>query len=300
MANKVIYIKSIAELHKYYDCTKPKHSLVSVIDLATLNTNLLKEPVSLQMDLYIIACKKFKGQLTYGRTHYDFEDGSLLFTSPGQILSSSLDAEIQEGWALFFHPDLLYSTMLGKIIHRYSFFLYDLNEALHVSNEEKLILQECIHKIKREYEQNVDKHTHGLIVSNIELMLNYCDRFYDRQFYTRAKPSKDLVQRFELLLNEYFTSDTTDQHGIPEVNYFASRLSVSAKYLADVLHKFTGKTTQEHIHLKLIEKAKALLWSTDLSISEIAYRLGFEHAPHFTKMFKAKTGKTPSFFRNLN
>lgn len=300
MENKLVTIASINELHRFYGCDKPKHPLVSVMDLATIRPELYEERLAYQMALYIISCKSFKGIIKYGRQPYDFEEGSLLFTSPNQVLSAEPDVKLEEGWALFIHPDLLNATSLGKKMHQYSFFQYDINEALHISDDEKQILQDCIDKIKREYSQNIDKHTHGLIVSNIELLLNYCDRFYDRQFITRAKANHDIVQRFETLLNDHFASETLIQTGLPDVSYSASKLNISPKYLSDVLSKHTGKSTQEQIHLKLIEKAKLLLWGNDKSISEIAYQLGFEHASHFTKLFKTKTGSTPRAYRNLN
>ncbi|RFM26258.1 helix-turn-helix domain-containing protein [Deminuibacter soli] len=300
MENKLIQISSINQLHRYYDCGKPQHPLVSVIDLSTIRHNLFAENVSLRMSLYIISCKRFTGKLHYGRQQYDFEEGSLLFTAPGQVISSDPEVQLEEGWALFFHPDLINATTLGQTIHRYSFFLYDTSEALHVSDEEKQLLQDCVNKIKREYTQNIDKHTQGLVVSNIELLLNYCNRFYDRQFLTRAKSGNDIVQRFERLLHACFAQDTLIATGLPDVKYFASQLNISPKYLSDLLSRYTGKTTQEHLHLQLTEKAKSLLWGTNQSISEIAYGLGFEHPSHFTKMFKTKTGLSPREYRNGN
>ena len=201
---------------------------------------------------------------------------------------------------LFFHPDLINGTSLAKKINEYSFFNYEANEALHISDDEKIILKDCVEKIEKEYSQNIDKHTQGLIVSNLELLLNYCDRFYDRQFLTRGKVSKDIVQRFEHLLNDYFAQPAEINAGLPEVNFFASHLNLSPNYLSDLLNRFTGKTTQEHIHLKLVDTAKSLLWNTEKSISEIAYELGFRYPSHFTKVFKTKTGLTPKQYRSVN
>ena len=248
----------------------------------------------------MISCKSFKGCLHYGRQLYDFEEGSLLFTAPGQVIRADPGVQLEEGWALFFHPDLLSGTSLGQNIHRYSFFLYDLNEALHVSEAEKLILLDCLKNIECEYEQRIDNHTQGIIVSIIGLLLTYSIRFYNRQFLTRAKANHDIVKRFELLLKDYFEQETLINIGLPEVNYFASRLRVSPNYLSDLLHKYTGKSTISHIHLKLTDQAKLLLWGTGKSISEIAYVLGFEHPSHFTKLFKSKTGLTPREYRNDN
>jgi AraC family transcriptional regulator, transcriptional activator of pobA len=223
-----------------------------------------------------------------------------MFTASNQVISPSPDLQIEEGWALVFHPDLLNNSALGVKINSYSFFHYDANEALHISDDEKLMLKDCVEKISKEYSQNIDKHTQTLIQNNIELLLNYCDRFYDRQFITRAKVSHDVVQKFERMLKDYFNNESLIDLGLPDVKYFASALNLSPNYLSDLLKRYTGKSTQEHTHLQLIEKAKILLWGSDKSISEIAYELGFEHPSHFTKIFKTKTGKSPTEYRHLN
>jgi len=300
MPDKYIDLQSISDLHKLVTYIPPRHSLVSVIDHADFYAKRPKADVFYRFGFYTISCKKFEGLLKYGKGYYDFSEGSLLFTAPGQVLAPGADVTVEEGWALFFHPDLIHGTDLGRKIHQYSFFNYETNEALHISEEEKLTIKDCVAKIEREYSQNIDKHSQGLIVNNIELLLNYCSRFYDRQFYTRAKVNSDVVQQFEKLLKDYFSQETLIEAGLPNVKYFASALSLSPNYLSDLLSKFTGKTTQEHIHLELIDKAKSLLWGTNNSISEIAYGLGFEHPSHFTKIFKSKTGKSPSEYRHLN
>jgi len=300
MTDKYIDLESIGDLHKLVKYAPPKHPLVSVIDHADFYKKRPKEDAFYCFGFYTISCKKFEGLLKYGKGYYDFSEGSLLFTAPGQVIAPGPDVKVEEGWALFIHPDLIHGTELGRKIHQYSFFNYDANEALHISEEEKLIIKDCVAKIEREFSQNIDKHSQGLIVSNIELLLNYCNRFYDRQFYTRAKVNSDVLQRFETLLKDYFSQSSLIETGLPSVKYFASRLNLSPNYLSDLLNKFTGKTTQEHIHLQLIDKAKSLLWGTNNSISEIAYGLGFEHASHFTKIFKSKTGKSPSAYRHLN
>jgi AraC-like DNA-binding protein len=300
MPDKYIDLQSISDLHKLVKFVPPRHPLISIIDHADFYKKRPKEDVFYRFGFYTISCKKFEGLLKYGKGYYDFNEGSLMFTAPGQVLAPGPDVTVDEGWALFIHPDLIYGTDLGKKIHQYSFFNYEVNEALHISEEEKLIIQDCIAKIEREYSQNIDKHSQGLIVSNIELLLNYCNRFYDRQFYTRAKVNSDVVQQFEKLLKDYFSQSTLIETGLPNVKYFASRLNLSPNYLSDLLHRFTGKTTQEHIHLELIDKAKYLLWGSQKSVSEIAYSLGFEHPSHFTRLFKAKTGYAPSNYRHLN
>jgi len=295
-----IDITTISELHHYYNYGKPKHPLITIINLTEARPNRPAEEAFFRVGFYSIFCKRFDGIMKYGRSHYDFEEGSLMFSAPGQIISTSSGTTYVEGWGLFFHPDLLNRTGLGRKIHDYSFFNYDANEALQISDEEKNTLSDCLKKIENEYQQNIDKHSQGLIVDNLQLMLNYCNRFYDRQFFTRAKVNNDIVQRFESVLKKYFSQETLIDIGLPDVKYFASELNLSSSYLSDLLNKYTGKTTQEHMHLHLIEKAKSLLLGTEKSISEIAYTLGFEHPSHFTKLFKTKTGKAPTEYRHLN
>jgi AraC-like DNA-binding protein len=301
MPEKFIDIESISDLHRLMQRPAPKHPLVSLVDHTDFYALRPTTEATYRFGFYTISCKKFEGVLRYGRGTYDFDKGSLMFTAPGQAISAGPDIiKVDEGWALFVHPDLLYGTDLGKKMHQYSFFNYEVNEALHISEDENLILQDCTANIQKEYLQNIDKHTQGLIVSNIELLLNYCNRFYDRQFYTRAKVNTDVVQRFEKLLKDYFSQDSLIEKGLPQVSVFASGLNLSPNYLSDLLQKFTGKTTLEHIHLEVVNRAKSMLWGTDASISEIAYQLGFEHPSHFTKLFKTKTGMAPSDFRGLN
>ncbi len=300
MSERYVDVESISELQGRYGAGKPKHPLITVIDLSQNKINRPRDVVFYRLGFYTIYCKKFKGMLKYGRSYYDFNEGSLMFTAPGQVISSSPGLHIEEGWGLFFHPDLINTSALGRKINDYSFFHYEANEALHVSEEEKNLLTACVENIRREYAQNIDKHTQSLILSNIELLLNYCSRFYDRQFYTREKVNSDIVQQFEKLLKDYFARETLINSGLPNVGYFASRMNLSPNYLSDLLHKFTGKSTQEHIHLQLVDKAKSMLWSTQISVSEIAYELGFEHPSHFTRLFKHKTGYSPSDYRHQN
>jgi AraC-like DNA-binding protein len=299
-AQPIINIGSISDLHNLVKRPQPRHPLISVIDHTDFYAEKPKDDSLYMFGFYTISCKKFEGLLHYGKSQYDFREGSLMFTAPGQVIGAGPDCKVDEGWALFIHPDLLHGSALGKKMHQYSFFHYEVNEALHISEEENKIIKDCVDKIAREYMHAIDKHTQGLIVSNVELLLNYCSRFYDRQFYTRAKVNSDVVQRFEVLLKDYFGQQSLIEAGLPPVTYFASKLNLSPNYLSDLLQKSTGKSTVEHIHLELVEKAKSLLWGTPGSISEIAYELGFEHPSHFTKIFKAKTGKSPSEFRELN
>src|ERR1700744_2631075 len=300
MTEQFTDIESISDLLQLYGAGSPKHPLITVIDLGKYRTLGRGPARSYRLGFYSIFCKKFSGVLKYCRSYYDFSEGSMMFTAPGQVTSTSDGPRHEEGWGLFFHPDLINNSPLGLKIQQYSFFQYEANEALHVSEEEKATLAAVIENIKKEYGQNIDQHTQGLIQSNIELLLNYCSRFYDRQFYTRQKVSSDVVQQFEKLLKDYFAQETLINSGIPGVKYFASELNLSPNYLSDLLNKFTGKTTQEHIHLQLVDKAKSLLWSTGKSVSEIAYALGFEHPSHFTRLFKHKTGYAPSGYRHLN
>ena len=299
-AQPITNIHSISDLHDMVKRPRPRHPLISVVDHTEFYTERPEYDGLYQFGFYTISCKKFDGLLHYGKSQYDFKEGSLMFTAPGQVIGAGPDCKVHEGWALFIHPDLLHGSALGKKMHEYSFFHYEVNEALHISNEEDKIIKDCVDKIAREYMQGIDKHTQPLIVSNVELLLNYCNRFYDRQFYTRAKVNSDVVQRFEALLKDYFNQSNLIEAGLPPVTWFASKLNLSPNYLSDLLQKSTGKSTVEHIHLELVEKAKTLLWSTEGSISEIAYELGFEHPSHFTRIFKAKTGKSPSEYRNHN
>jgi AraC-like DNA-binding protein len=300
MSESYIDIESISELCELYNVGKPKHPLVTVIDMSDNNINRPRGDFTYRLGFYTIFCKKFTGTLRYGRSYYDFSEGSLMFTAPGQVISTSPDMSIEEGWGLFFHPDIVNAGALGRKMMEYSFFHYEANEALHLSEDEKNILTTCVQNISKECLQNIDKHTNRLIQANIELLLNYCSRFYDRQFYTREKVNIDVVQEFEKLLKDYFAQDTLINSGLPNVIYFASRMNFSPNYLSDLLQRFTGKTTQEHIHLQLVDRAKSLLWSTQMPVSEIAYMLGFEHPSHFTRLFKSKTGYAPSDYRHLN
>ncbi|PZF70978.1 helix-turn-helix domain-containing protein [Taibaiella soli] len=289
-------IKSISALHEFFHYEKPVHPLITIVDLAKVDRSHRTNGASYRLDMYSIACKRIEGQMKYGRTSYDFSEGTLMFTAPDQVLTPDAENKVT-GWGIYIHPDFLNASTRGRKLTEYSFFGYDANEALHISDAENKTLEDCLKNIQQEISTNLDNHSYNLILTNLELMLSYCARFYDRQFLTRVKVSNDIVERFERLLSDYFAQDSLIETGLPDVSYFASRLNVSANYLSDLLTKYTGKPTLEHIHLKLIDKAKSLLWSTDKSIREIAYELGFEHASHFTKLFKNKTGVAPKLFR---
>lgn len=300
MPQSFIDIDSISDLHQLYGIGKPKHPLITVIDLATTQINHRKAGAAYRLSFYTIFCKQVSSPVKYGRSYYDFSEGSMMFTAPGQVITSSADAYTETGWGLFVHPDLIHSSSLGRRINEYTFFHYETSEALHISDEEKQTLEACLQNIQKEYGQNIDKHTHRLVQSNLELLLNYCSRFYDRQFYTRQKVSTDAVQQFEKLLTDYFAQPTLINVGLSSVTYFAEQMHLSPNYLSDLLHRFTGKTTQEHLHWQVVDKAKSLLWSTNQSVSEIAYALGFTYPSQFSRLFKNKTGYAPSDYRHLS
>lgn len=300
MPENFVEVDSVSILHELYGLSKPAHPLITVIDLKTVKNNQRDQAVAYRLGLYAIFCKQVNGLVKYGRSHYDFDEGSMMFMSPGQVVKPVAGSFAEVGWGIFFHPDLIYQGDLALKMSDYSFFQYETNEALHISEVEKQLLETCLQNVQKEYSQNFDKHTNKLINNYLELILNYCIRFYERQFFTREKVHTDAVQRFEKILNDYFSQDTLIDTGIPNVVYFAEQMHLSPNYLSDLLHRFTGKTTQEHIHLQIVEKAKSLLWATQQSVSEIAYALGFDYPSQFTRLFKNKTGHTPRDYRHLN
>lgn len=298
-------IDSISQAHQSMGLPKPKHPLVSVVHTKDFNTELDFNGVKIINNLYQVTLKQLGcGNLFYGKNSYDYEEGTLVFTSPGQVTvfegEMPTETDSDEGWTLAFHPDLIRKSTLSEKIDSYSFFHYDANEALHLSDEELNTVEELLDKIVKEYSQNLDKHSQNLIISNIELLLDYCMRFYDRQFYTRTNLNSDVLSKFERLLKTYYGTEMVSEIGVPNVQYLAKQLNLSSNYLSDLLKKETGKTAQEHIHLFVIERAKNTLLNSGQSISEIGYSLGFEYPQHFSNLFKLKTGMSPSEFRNLN
>ena len=252
---------------------------------------------------YAVFLKDVKcGDMRYGRQYYDYQEGTLVFLAPGQVYGiESNGVKVQpKGWALVFHPDLIRGTSLGRHIDNYTFFSYEVNEALHISERERSVVMECLHNIASELKHAIDNHSRMLIVSNIELLLNYCMRFYDRQFITRSDENKDVIVKFERLLRDYFRSDEPEKSGLPSVKYFADKLFLSANYFGDLVKKETGKSAQEYIQNILIETAKDRLYDTSQSISEIAYGLGFQYPQHFSRMFKKSVGYTPNEYRQQN
>jgi len=276
------------------------HPQVSVVDLSKASP---RQGSKMYFGFYTIFLKDVKcGDLVYGRHTYDYQEGTLVFLAPGQIAGVNSNGETYQpkGHALIFHPDLIHGTPLGKHIQDYSFFSYQSNEALHVSQRERKIVLDCFSKIEYELEHAIDKHSKTLIVDNIELFLNYCIRFYDRQFITRDNIHKGIIEKFETLLNEYFHSDKPQTIGLPSVAYCAGELNLSASYFGDLVKKETGKSPQEHIQTKVIDVAKERIFDYNKSVSEIAYELGFKYPQHFARLFKQRVGQSPNEYRMMN
>ncbi|CAM3747148.1 AraC family transcriptional regulator [Mucilaginibacter galii] len=294
-------MKTISQYHQVLGIDKPEHPLVSVISMDDFKPPAENRRISVVFDFYVISLKRnFEGKIkyTYGQQSYDFDEGVMFFLAPKQVFSFDADDDYKNsGWMLLIHPDFLWGTPLAKTIRQYEFFDYSTNEALFLSGKEETTIGSIAQLIKQEYHANIDKFSQGLIVAQIELLLQYCDRFYNRQFLTRKISSHQILNRVEEMLEGYFNSDDLIQKGLPTVQFIADTLNISPTYLSALLKALTGQSTQQHIHEKLIEKAKEKLSLTDLSISEIAYALGFEHPPSFSKLFKSKTNLSPLEFR---
>jgi AraC family transcriptional regulator, transcriptional activator of pobA len=276
------------------------HPLVTVIDLSKANP---MPSATVNFGLYAIYLKELNcGELKYGRSYYDYQEGTLVFVAPGQVVGipPAVATFVPKGWALLFHPDLIKGTALGKRMQEFSFFSYDVNEALHLSDNEKQLVLDCFAKIQYELQQRIDKHSKSLVTSNIELLLNYCIRFYDRQFITRDNSNKGFLEKFERLLNDYFAADKASTNGLPTVAFCAAALNLSPNYFGDLVKKETGKSALEYIHAKVIDIAKERIFDMDKSISEIAYGLGFKYPQHFTRLFKQKAGISPIEYKQLN
>jgi AraC-like DNA-binding protein len=302
---KSFEINTISQAHQAVGLPAPKHPLVSVVKAVDFRPTIDFSGLKVINNLYQITLKQPGcGNLVYGKNSYDYEEGTLVFISPGQVTTFEgempRDDDANKGWTLAFHPDLIRKSSLADKMSQYSFFNYEVNEALHLSEEELVTIEDILDKIVKEYSQNLDKHSQNLIVSNIELLLDYCTRFYDRQFYTRSNMNLDYVSKFEKFLKRYYDGEAVVEMGMATVKYIANELNFSSSYLSDLLKKETGKTAQEHIHLFVIEKAKNRLLNSEISISEIGYSLGFEYPQHFSNLFKSKTGMSPSEYRKLN
>ena len=285
--------------------TKTLNPLVTVIDFsnASMRDWGNVSTVKFQYGLYCIYLKDVKcGDMKYGRHYYDYQAGTLAFFAPGQVMTMEKPTEPYQpmGHGLVFHSDILLGTSLGKNIRNYKFFDYESNEALHLSDDERKLILDCFSKIEFELKQPIDKHSKKLIVANIELFLDYCQRFYDRQFITRENVNKGILENFEELLNNYFGSEDANAYGLPSVAYCADKLNLSSNYFGDLIKKSTGKTAQEYIHNKIIEVAKIKLYESNKSVNQIANELGFKYPQHFTRFFKQQVGSTPKEFMNLN
>ncbi len=298
---KVIEINTVDDYNKMFGF-KTYHPLVSLVDFSKTET-LLPAGMPINYNLFVVFFKTGNVcELRYGRNVYDYQDGTLVFLAPGQVLSVADNGQPYKpsGLALFFHPDLLFGTSLSNHMKDYSFFSYDIHEALHLSEQDREIVYESFGKIDFEIKNAVDKHSKRLIVSNIELFLNYCIRFYDRQFIIRDKSNHGVVEKFESVLDAYFNSEKPLIDGIPSVAYFAQELNLSANYFGDLIKRETGKNALEYIHFRMIQVAKEKIFNPDKNLSEIAYEMGFKYPQHFTRFFKQQVGQTPSEYRNLN
>ena len=289
-------LHTVTDYTRYYGLPAPAHPLLTLLNLAEIQAQALPAPVVAQ--LYTIALKRgLKGTVYYGRQTYDFHDGLLTFLAPGQVVQADarLDISDMTGWALVFHPDLLRKYPLGQKMGGYGFFSYQVHEALHVSAKEETLLESVLASIRHEYEQPLDAFSQDLLVAQLEVLLGYANRFYHRQFLTRRLAEHDLLSRFEAQLTAYFAQ--ANNAPLPTVQQFADELHVSPAYLSDMLRALTGQTAQQHLHQALIDKAKQLLLSTSLTVSETAFQLGFDYPHYFTRLFKSKTGLTPAAFR---
>jgi AraC-like DNA-binding protein len=295
--NNILRIDTVSQHDAFYH-QENLHPLVSVIDFTGTTPKLYNSKMN--FGFYAVYLKDVKcGDIKYGRHTYDYQDRTLVFVAPGQVINVDINSDYKpQGYALLFHPDLIRGTSLGKHIDHYTFFSYQSREALHLSEKERKIVLDCFAKIKYELEQGTDKHSKTLVASNIELFLNYCMRFYDRQFIHRSDANKDTLEKFEVLLKEYFQTDKPQIVGLPAVSYCADQLNLSANYFGDLIKKETGKTALEYIQLKVIDMAKEKILTHHKSVSEIAYELGFKYPQHFTRLFKQHVGYTPKEYGN--
>lgn len=301
--SQIIHLETIGDLNRLLQQPKPKHPLLSVVDFTQFDEQF-GAGMKISSGFYTVMYKNYcVNTVKYGRHHYDFQEGSLMCIAPKQVIT--LDEAVERpadamGWGLFFHPDLIRGTALGRNIKNYSFFSYETNEALHLSEKEEGTLFDCVQKINTELAENIDRHSQTLLVSNLELLLNYCARYYDRQFITRNHASQDVLSKVESILSAYFQAADLHEKGLPTVKYLADRVFLSPSYLSDLLKRETGMNAQDRIHYYLIEEAKNLLLSSEQSVGELAFSLGFEYPQYFSRLFKAKTGMTPGEFRNSN
>ena len=303
MANNQPYrVKTISEFHHLRNLPTPEHPLISVINVEDMNDFRDDEPHVFVYDFYFMALKRNCAvKMKYGQQEYDFDEGTMFFCAPNQVFGIEHDSNNQKekksGWMMLIHPDFLWNTSLAKNIKQYEYFDYSVHEALFLSPKEEAVMNNIIENIRQEYHSNIDKFSQDIIIAQLEVLFNYADRFYNRQFLTRKITNHQILGRMEDILTKYFVSDDLIQKGLPTVQHIAESLNVSPNYLSGLLKTLTGQSTQQHIHNKLIETAKEKLSTTNLSVSEIAYDLGFEHSQSFSKLFKAKTNSSPMEFR---
>jgi AraC family transcriptional regulator, transcriptional activator of pobA len=301
MKNKRVYtFNTISEFHKMSGLPKPEHPLVSLVDYGLVEYQTDEKEISWVQNFYSIGLKRnIQGKFRYGQQQYDFDEGLISFVAPGQLVQLTVEQPKVKptGLLLFIHPDFIWNTSLAKSIKQYEFFGYAVNEALFLSEKEEAVITDILQNIQREYHSNIDKFSQNIIIAQIELLLSYCERFYQRQFITRKKNNHQILEKLENILNDCFDSGNLIETGLPTAQYIANLLNISPNYLGSLLKTLTGQTTQQHIHNKLIERAKETLSTTNLSVSEIAYALGFEHPQSFSKLFKSKTNLSPLAFR---
>ncbi|PJZ64238.1 AraC family transcriptional regulator [Leptospira wolffii] len=294
-------IRTISEFHQLRGLSKPEHPLISVVDYESIRHSSEFNVTSWTLDFYSISLKRNSAvKMKYGQQEYDFDDGILFFMAPGQVFRIEINVERKpdhSGWILLIHPDFIWNTSLAKNIKKYEYFDYSVSEALFLSEKEETLLNNIIGNIQQEYHSNIDPFSQDIIISQIETLLNYAERFYHRQFITRKITNHKILDRLEEILAEYFREGDLRQKGLPSVQHVADLLDISPNYLSGLLKVLTGQSTQQHIHDKLIEKAKERLSTTDLPITAIAYELGFEHSQSFSKLFKSKTNLSPQEFR---
>ncbi len=297
--DKPYKIKSISEYHRLLGVDKPQHPLIGLINHEDIQNYADEKLKNKTYDFYAISRKiNYTGTMKYGQHYYDFQEGAMVFHGPNQVIVSELAENVNlKGWTMLIHPDFIRTSPLAAKITKFGFFSYMANEALHLSDKEATTIEEVMDTIRKEYSSAIDIYSQDILISQIELLLNYCNRFYNRQFITRKAVNNELLIKFERLVNDYFEGGNLSLQGVPSVQYFSSQLNMSANYLSDMLRNLTGQSTQQHIQDKLIEKAKQLLTTTNLTISEIAYELGFEYTQSFSKLFKNKTKVSPLEFR---
>ena len=298
---KPVRIRTISEFHRLRGLPPPQHPLISVVDFAAIKLSSQEASLDLILDFYAVFIKRdLSCKLKYGQQQYDFDKGIMFLMAPNQLLGIEVCPNVAsnpEGWMLLIHPDFLWNTSLAKTIKQYEYFDYSVNEALFLSAKEEATIVNVVHNIEQEYLSNIDKFSQSIIISQIETLLNYAERFYQRQFITRKIANHQILNRLEDLLSDYFDNEKSIKTGLPTVQFVSEKLNVSPNYLSGLLKALTGQSTQQHIHEKLIEKAKEKLSTTNLSVSEIAYELGFNHPQSFNKLFKSKTNFSPLEFR---